>query len=63
MDKIIDQFLRYLDQITPHRTFLEKHDIALKVAQSKIEDMQHEIANTYPMNPQRLKDLIDEMIF
>ena len=44
---MFSQFLRHLDHIHPHRTFLEKLDIALKVAQAKIEDMQYEIANTH----------------
>ena len=60
---MISQFLRHLDQIHPHKTFLEKLDIALKVAQAKIEDMQHEIANTHPIDAQKLKDLTDEMAF
>ena len=60
---MISQFLRHLDHIHPHITFLEKLDIALKVAQAKIEDMQYEIANTHPIDPQRLKDLTEEMAF
>jgi hypothetical protein len=63
MDQRINQFLRHLDHIQPHRTFLEKLDIAIKVAHSKIEDMQHEIANTHPIDPQKLKDLTEEMMF
>ena len=63
MDYMFSQFLRHLDHIHPHRTFLEKLDIALKMAQAKIEDMQYEIANTHPIDPQRLKDLTEEMAF
>ena len=63
MDYTISQFLRYLDQIHPQRTFLEKLDIALRVAEAKIRDMQQEIANTHPIDPQRLKDLTEEMAF
>ena len=63
MDYVISQFLRYLDQIHPQRTFLEKLDIALRVAEAKIQDMQHEIAHTHPIDPQRLKDLTEEMAF
>ena len=63
MDNIMNRFLRYLDQIHPQRTFLEKLDIALRVAEAKILDMQHEIAHTHPIDPQRLKDLTEEMAF
>ena len=60
---MFSQFLRHLDHIHPHRTFLEKLDIALKVAQARVEDIQHEVANTHPIDPQRLKDLTEEMAY
>ena len=59
----MDQLLRYLDLIHPHRTLLEKLDIALKMAQVRIDDMQHEIATTHPIDPQKLKGLTEEMAF
>jgi hypothetical protein len=46
-----------------HKTFLEKLDIALKVAQAKIEDLQEEVTRTSSTNQQKLKDLTKEMIF
>jgi len=64
MDRKIDQYLRHIEyHIDLHKTFLEKLDIALKVAQAKIEDLQEEVTRTSSTNQQKLKDLTKEMIF
>jgi hypothetical protein len=64
MDRKIDQYLRHIEyHIDLHKTFLEKLDIALKVAQAKIEDLQEEVTKTSSTDQQKLKDLTNEMIF
>jgi hypothetical protein len=62
-EMIMDRFVRHLNSIDPQRTFLEKLDIGLKVTQSKMEDIEYEILNSDLMDPQRLKDLTNEMLY
>ena len=58
-EMIMDRFVRHINSIDPQRTFLEKLDIGLKVTQAKMDDIEYEILN----QPQRLKDLTNEMLF
>ena len=60
---IMNRFVRHLNSIDPQRTFLAKLDIGLKVNQAKMEDIEYEILNSDLMDPQRLKDLTNEMLF
>jgi hypothetical protein len=59
----MDRFVRHVNSIDPQKTFLEKLDIGLKITQGKMEDIQYEILNSDLMDPQRLKDLTNEMLY